>query len=436
MLDPWRLPASRTLVAGGLAVAVALAPTGAAGPAGAVGSAGAGGPGRAAETRPPALATAISADGGVVGFVEVQTGSDLVPYFAHYVRDRDGGRTIPVGNRVPAYLGIGPGAAISGDGRWVTANVLAAGAPMQLDVYDLWWQRYEPISVDPDGRPANDITTDPSISADGRYVAFTSDASNLVAGDSNGGSDVFVRDRTNGVTRRLTGGHAGSFRPSISADGRYVAFASDADDVVDGDTNEHRDVFVRDLRFGTTHRISLGSHGQQARGDSDMPAISADGRYVAFLSTASDLVRGDSNGEADVFVRDLRYGTTHRISLGSHSRQANGPSYALSISGDGRYVAFSSDATNLVPGDGNDLPDVFVRDLRFGITRLASLKAGGQPSSGLAGTPLLSADGRALAYSTDGVDIVRGHRPDALDVFARDLWTHTNYWINQDTGSR
>jgi Tol biopolymer transport system component len=415
---------------GGLIVALAPVP-----------AAGAAPPATTATDAPrwPALATAISADGDVVGFVEVQTGADLVPYFAHFVRDRAGGRTIPIGSRIPAYLGIGPGASVSADGRWVTAEVITAGAPVQLNVYDLWWQRYVPVSVDPAGGPANDVSTDPSVSADGRYVAFSSDASNLVGGDRNGGSDVFLRDRTGGTTRlvsRGTGAHAepGSFRPAITADGRYVAFSSDATDLVPGDTNGHRDVFVRDLRYGTTHRVSLSSRGHQGDGDSDTPAISADGRYLVFVSDATDLVPGDTNDAADVFVRDLRYGTTHRVSLNSRGHQGDGPAYAASISGDGRYVAFSSDATNLVGGDRNHLPDVFVRDLDFGTTRLASLDRHGRPSRGLAGTPVLSADGRHLAFSSDAANLVRDHQLAALDVFARDLWTHTNYWINQDTG--
>ena len=155
-----------------------------------------------------------------------------------------------------------------------------------------------------------------------------------------------------------------SASPAISADGRYVAFGSDASNLVPGDTNGTSDVFVRDLRSGTTQRVSVATDGTQANGDSDSPAISADGRYVAFASYASNLVPGDTNGTADVFVRDLRSGTTRRVSVATDGTQANGDSGSPAISADGRYVAFESDASNLVPGDTNHCVDVFVRDLK------------------------------------------------------------------------
>jgi hypothetical protein len=139
----------------------------------------------------------------------------------------------------------------------------------------------------------------------------------------------------------------------LSADGRFVAFDSFATNLVPGDTNNRRDVFVRDRQGGTTRRVSLGSGGAQGNGDSVLPSISAGGRFVAFISGATNLVPGDTNGFIDVFVRDRQAGTTERVSLGPDGVQGNG--------GDSRFVAFTSGATNLVPGDTNGVEDVFVR---------------------------------------------------------------------------
>ena len=184
---------------------------------------------------------------------------------------------------------------------------------------------------------------------------------------------MFVRDLRSGTTRRVSlasdGTQANDFseNPAISADGRYVAFDSVASNLVPGDTNQPSDVFVRDLRSGTTRLVSLAMNGAQANDSSDYPAISADGRYVAFRSFATNLVPGGTNGSEDVFVRDLRSGTTRRVSVAPGGRQANGESFTPAISADGRYVAFDSSASNLVPGDTNHASDVFVRDLRPGL---------------------------------------------------------------------
>jgi Tol biopolymer transport system component len=389
----------------------------------------------------PAFATAISADGMVVAFVEVQTGPGPAPYFAHYVRDRAHGVTLPVGPRVPGYLGISPTAALSGDGRYVTASTVPAGGVPQLAVYDRQLARYTTVSVDAAGGPANDICTDPALTADGSVVAFSSDATDLVADDRNRVADIFVRDLGAGSTRRASvdsGGqpaNGSSATPSTSADGRYVVFASDATNLVAGDTNGAQDVFVRDLTAGSTRRVSLDSRGHQGDGDSTGPSISADGRYVTFASAATNLAAGDTNDALDVFVRDLRHGTTNRVSLDSRGRPGDAPSYDASISPNGRYVAFASDATNLVAGDTNELPDVFLRDLRYGSTQRASLTSDGQQGDGLAGRPALSGNGRYLAFAADSTDLVPGQVPDTLDVFVRDRWSHTNFWVNQPAGS-
>jgi Tol biopolymer transport system component len=275
------------------------------------------------------------------------------------------------------------------------------------------------------------------ISAQGRFVLFSSDATNLVAGDTNERSDAFVRDRLTGRTSRVSvsssgaqaaassdpfgGSHAGG----ISANGRYVVFRSDAANLVAHDTNHVPDVFVRDLRTGKTRRASISSSERQANGASGGPVISADGRYIAFMSSASNLVRHDTNGAADVFVRDRIAGTTVRVSISSRGRQGNAESEEPSITAHGRYIAFTSPASTLVARDTNGLADVFVHDRRTGSTRRVSVSNRGRQSSGSAtGTgsnaPAISADGRYVAFHSDASNLVSGDTNRAFDIFVRD----------------
>jgi len=178
---------------------------------------------------------------------------------------------------------------------------------------------------------------------------------------------VFVRDTVAGTTTRVsvdsvgTQANAESREAAISGDGRYVGFRSSASNLVAGDTNGADDVFVRDTVAGTTTRVSVLSDGTQANADSTAPAFSADGRYVAFGSSASNLVAGDTNGFLDVFVRDTVAGTTTRVSVDAVGAEANLPSLGSAFSADGRYVAFVSLASNLVAGDTNSTSDVIVR---------------------------------------------------------------------------
>src|SRR5882672_7332655 len=185
--------------------------------------------------------------------------------------------------------------------------------------------------------------------------------------------------------------HGRSFSPALSADGRYVAFVGEADDLVAGDSNGSKDVFVRDRFAGTTVRVSVATGGAQASGDSDSPAISADGRYVAFRSFAPDLVSGDANGCPDIFLRDQLAGTTVRVSVDSAGLEADGPSELPSLSADGSRLAFSSSATNLVPGDTNFRADAFVRDLLAGTTAHMSVSSSGTPGNSGSGEALISA---------------------------------------------
>jgi Tol biopolymer transport system component len=231
----------------------------------------------------------------------------------------------------------------------------------------------ERVSVSSSGEEGNAQSGLPCVSADGRFVAFHSGATNLVPGDTNGWADVFVHDRLTGTTDRVSVSSSGeqanwtpyalsSKFPSISSDGRFVAFSSFATNLVPGDTNGREDVFVHDRLTGVTERVSVSSSGQQGNADSLTSSISADGRFVAFCSLANNLLPGDTNGCGDIFVHDRLTGATERVSVSSSGEPGNGGSYDPCISQDGRFVAFDSWSSNLVPGDTNGFEDVFVRD--------------------------------------------------------------------------
>jgi Tol biopolymer transport system component len=281
------------------------------------------------------------------------------------------------------------------------------------------------VSLGPYGAQGNGNSFEPAISADGRFVAFASDASTLVAGDTNAASDIFVRDRQTATTTRVSVGADGaqgdrsSSEPAISADGRFVAFASEASNLVPGDTNDAQDVFVRDRQTAKTTRVSVGAHRTQSNAESFGPAISANGRHVAFSSEASNLVPGDTNRASDVFVHDRQTTTTTRVSFGDYRTQGNDRSTEPAISADGRYVAFSSGASNLVPGDTNDAQDVFVRDRWTAKTTRVSLGDYGRQGNAESFGPAISANGRYVAFFSDATNLVPGDTNGNSDVFVR-----------------
>jgi Tol biopolymer transport system component len=349
------------------------------------------------------------------------------------------GLTIPVTGRaapgeteaVSLVTGAAGGAVVascarqctSSDGRYVvfqTQAPLEAGDTNGLwDIYvrDRLLQETRLVSRTPDGGAASGHSQNAVISADGRYVAFESGASDLVADDTNGAYDVFVRNLAIGVTERVsltaTGTQAPGFMvggsPTISADGRFVAFYSNAALTPD-DTAEYTDVYLRDRTAGITQRVSLRSDGVAPNEGSWMPSISADGRFVAFSSQATNFVEGDINGTSDVFVRDTQTGAVELIGVG----------YGAVISEDGRHVAFQTTAP-LVPDDTNGRYDIYVRDRALLSTQRASLGIQGRQSKQECVDPGISADGRMVVFRSPTANLVDGDTNHTSDVFVRDL---------------
>jgi uncharacterized repeat protein (TIGR01451 family) len=365
-------------------------------------------------------------------------------------------------------------ASISNSGRYVAFNTSASwltpghyGSYEDVFVHDMLTGQTTIESVYSYGIQGNG-NSNGGISSDGRYVVFSSDANNLVSEDTNNATDVFIRDRITHQTTRVslasdgTQGNAASYSGSISADGRYVAFSSYATNLVSEDTNDfcdtnHDDVytdncldaFVRDLLTGVTTLVSVSSNGAQANGETS-GMVSSDGRYVLFRSFANNLVSEDTNNFCDtnndgvftdncpdIFVHDLTTGQTTLVSVASDGTQANGDSWYASFSANGRYIAFKSDATNLVSGDMNNFcdindddvydencADIFVHDLLTGQTSLASVASDGTQANWFSEQGVsISPDGRFVAFASRADNLVSGDINNIWDVFVHDLLT-------------
>jgi Tol biopolymer transport system component len=324
---------------------------------------------------------------------------------------------------------------ISGDGRYVlfsswASNLVPGDTNGAFDVFlhDRATGSTRRVSVDGNGQQLAGNSDDATISADGRYVAFDCDDPTLWPGDTNGKSDVFVIDTVTGtltcasVDAAGLAAHGESTKAALSADGRWIAFTSTAADLAPGDGNGTWDTFLRDLATGQTWLVSVDSSGAQANGTSNpvRVALSADGRLVVFLSVATNLVPGDTNGVQDVFVHDHATGATERVSTDSTGGQADGPSAGNSISADGRYVTFGSYASNLVPDDTNGMADVFVKDRMSGATMRASLDENELQGDGASTNGRISGDGRIVAFQSLATNLVPGDTNGAQDVFLRD----------------
>ncbi|MEN6643054.1 MAG: Ig-like domain-containing protein [Armatimonadia bacterium] len=390
--------------------------------------------------------TSITPDGRYVAFIS--TASSLVAGDTNegsdaFVHDRVTRTTtrvsVATGGGQACGQGYGEGGqtSISADGRYVAfpsyASNLVPGDTngcTDIFVHDRTTGVTTRVSVMTGGGQGNEgdgehYTQPASISGDGRYVAFNS-ARQLVADDTNGFEDVYVHDRTTGTTTLVsvatngTHGNSASAFPAISADGRYVAFQSGASNLVTGDTNDTLDIFVRDRTTGTTTRVSVATGGGEGNGYASSPSLSADGRCVAFASYATNLVAGDSNGYSDDFVHDRTTGVTTRVSVSTGGVQANDYVMTPAISADGRYVAMYTCASNLVAGDTNGRGDAFVHDRTTGTTSLVSVATGGAQGNGDSLSPVLTGDGRYVAFSSDATNLVAGDTNGDRDIFVRD----------------
>ena len=286
------------------------------------------------------------------------------------------------------------------------------------------------VSQKPSGIGANRDSTEPSISADGKVVAFSSLAHNLVPQpvDATGlCCDIFVsRLATGHITLgdpMLTGGGASdSFLPVLSATGRYLAFGSWGCGIAKHiECLDESNVYELDLRTGTMSLVSRAYSGTVGFGCGANPAISADGTMVAFISDGDNLVRHDTNGAYDVFVRDMTTGVTERVSVTSKGAQTNGGLGRVTMSGDGRYIVFRSDAWNIVPNDENGVSDIFVHDDKTGKTFRASVSSAGADANAYSGNATISEDGHLVAFESDASNLAGRDRNLTTDIYGRTI---------------
>lgn len=382
-------------------------------------------------------APALSADGRYLAFQSLASNlvaNDTGGYADIFVLDTVTGITTRVSTDTAGTEGnhasFDP--SLSSDGsivvfRSLASNLVPGDTNNQGDVFvhDRSTGVTSRVSVDSAGNEANNFSKDAAISEDGRYVAFESRASNLVAGDTAGNSDVFVHDRNTGITSRVSVDSAGneangySYNPAISADGRYVAFNSFASNLVAADLNTDSDIFVHDRDTGITTRVSVDSAGNEADNNSYGSALSSDGRYVAFYTRSSNLVAGITSINNDVFVHDRNTGNTSRVSVDSAGNQGNHDSVVPKISGDGRYVTFTSQASNLVASDTNGVGDIFVHDRNTGTTNRVSVDALGIEAGAQSYHAAVARDGRYVAYTSAADNLVAGDANETTDVFMR-----------------
>lgn len=388
----------------------------------------------------------LSVDGQLVAFT---SGPDV------FVLDRKTGERIQVSKGAqgepPNAACTGP--AIAGDGSavaWVSrASNLAPGNDKQMQAvfrHDRKTGKTRMISVPYDGSPLTRDAHQVRLSGDGCVLAFLSHAPDLVANDTNNARDVFVWDcKTDALefasvssTGELARDSSGDYGVDLSRDGNSVVFTSGATNLAPGDTNSAIDVFVRDRARGETVRVSLSSEGTEGNAPSGVPggvSISGDGQVVAFHSIATNLVPGDTNGLGDIFVHDRKTKKTTRVNVSSDGTQANGESSLPRISDDGRFVAFLSLASNLVPGDDNRCEtspwfardacgvDLFVHDRQTGTTTRANLSSSGaqMENDAKVTAPEISGNGKVLAFESTSTTLVPGDENDVQDVLLRIL---------------
>ena len=332
------------------------------------------------------------------------------------------------------YWSWGP--IVSANGKFVVFESTEAnrhpGDPdwnMDVFVHDRLTGETRIISRGPDGTAGGDYAYADSISADGRYITFSSRADNLVPDDTNRDWDVFLHDRMTGETTRVSlasdgrQGNGGSLGSALSANGQVVVFNSWATSFIGPDLNRQTDVFFRDLDTGYTTLVSRASDGTPGNDVSDQATISSDGQAVAFTSTSTNLVGGDTNGAADVFVYDRSTGEVTRVSVASDGTQGNERSSGPALSADGRYIVFVSSATDLVAEDTNREDDVFVHDRLTGETTRVSVTSNGEQANRGSGWGSLSGDGRFVAFDSAAGNLVAGDSNSIGDEFVHDRQT-------------
>ncbi|MEM8534387.1 MAG: hypothetical protein AAGF95_26305 [Chloroflexota bacterium] len=337
---------------------------------------------------------------------------------------------------------------ISATGQYVLFNTFIPGTPEgQVYVRDQSTDTTKLISVSADGEPGNGLSDLARITPNGRYVVFSSFADNLVADDTNGANDIFLYDGRQESIQRVNVASDGTesngfstFFPSVSADGRYIVFNSDADNLVPDDTNESNDVFIRDRVFRTTQRVSTAQDGSAAGGVS--VSISSSGRFIAYVSSSDDVVADDTNGAADAFVYDRITKRTELVSVASDGTQAELPSgvsprtlvFDVEMSPDGRYVVFSSKADNLVENDTNDQTDVFLHDRTRNTTERVSITADGDEGNAASAYAAVSLGGRYIVFHSNASNLVANDANAQTDVFVRDRVEGTTTRMSVDSG--
>ena len=341
---------------------------------------------------------------------------------------------------------ISLGATLSDDGRYVAftsaATNLVTGDSngfSDVFVFDRDTLTTTLVSVDSAGGPSNEASDSAWISGNGQHVAFASHASDLVAGDTNGASDVFVRNLLTNTTTRVSLTSAGaevidgdSFEPSISDDGSRVEFSSDSTALVAADLNDAEDVFVRNRTANTTTRVSVATNGDETDFGAYEGVISGDGTMVAF-TTDTGLVGTDVNDEDDVYRHTIATATTNRVSSGPTS--AGGGGYTPAVSDTGALIAFVSDYDLSGPGaDTNFLPDVYVRNVAAGSTARVSVPGTTGFGNDLSLAPTISDDGRYVTYFTLATNLGGVDTNGTFDIWMRDRTLNTNTRVSQDSG--
>lgn len=381
--------------------------------------------------------SSISADGNYVAFTS--RANNLVPDDTKlstdvFVYDRNSGITERVSVKSDGSQGNGDSSApsISGNGRYVAfiaeaSNLVFNDVNRTKDVFihNRDTDITERISIASDGSQGDAASYQVALSADGRYVAFTSLASNLVADDTNINADVFVHDRNTAITERISvasdGSQGDGYHPAISADGRFVAFTADSSNLVFNDSNGMSDIFVHDRNSHVTELVSGSNDGSQGNLGAIFSAISADGRYVAFDSSSNNLVSEDTNAAEDVFVRDRKTGLTERVSIAIDGTQGNANSHIASISADGRYVVFQSLASTLISYDNNNFSDIFIHYRYVGITELVSITSNGGQGNSHSTRPAISADGNYVVFQSLASNLIQDDNNARSDIFFRKI---------------